>query len=218
MEQAGTAEAGSEAAGEIIGFDEYDNPILSTGSTGGGRGGGGGGGGGMSPEQANRFLGSGPQSPGVGDYGPIVATIPRLLKTSSPLAVKLDIQQELGGDVDPETFKMINDTIDQAWEASNVSSGATLPKQSDLGVQVGEWGTVDPTVAYTPDTFPEDVLPMLGEGYMTDLDRFQSDYDEAIEGWNRFLKANKGEDCSNVGAGEGVDVGGHRWRHRPQGV
>lgn len=192
VEQAGTAEAGSQA-GEILGFDEEGNPIISTGSTGGGGGGGGGGGsrgGGMSMEQANRFLGSLSNS-----NRDTIKLIPQMIEQGQdPTTIKLQIQEGVGPDADPETLKMLYSTVDQAWEAAGVTQGTTLPKSSDLGTQVGKWGTVDPTKAYTPDNLPEDILDALGPDYLTGLDTVQRDYDQAQNQWNRFIKANKDDD------------------------
>jgi hypothetical protein len=199
VEQVGTSEAGSPAEGELIGFDTEGNPIVSSGSSGGGGGGGsstgGGSRGGMDPATANRFL-TGLANSG-GEYGPILQSIPGLLETETPASVKFQLKQKIGTDVDPDDLKLINDTIDQAWEASGVVGAAAegkLPKSSDLGIQVGKWGTVDPTKAYTPDTLPEDILPMLGgEEYIKQLDDTQTEFDAVNEGWNRYLKANKGD-------------------------
>jgi hypothetical protein len=203
VEQAGTAEAGSPAEGDIIGFDMQGEPIMSAGggsSSGGGGGGSGGRSGGMDPVAANRFL----QGLGMaeGSTGVIFQGILEDAQNSvNPAVSKAQIREQFGDTLDPDQLKLMLDTVDQAWEASGVTTAAAegkLPKSSDLGVQVGKWGTVDPTKAYTPDTLPEDILGQLGPDYLEDLDKSQRAYDMANEGWNRYLKNIKGQDAFQV--------------------
>ena len=190
IEQAGTAEQGS--GNMVVGFDEdTGEPIVENITVGTGGGGGGGSSRSNAPDVAgaNRYL-SGLQN----SSSEMMRLAYDLVvnQNQDPTTVKLQLSNSKeAGNLSDEQLKMVYDSVDKAWEYQGVTASEQLPKSSDLGTQVGKWGTVDPSLSYTPDTLPEDILPLLGDDYLTSLDWNQRMYDENTPQWNKFLKGSK---------------------------